>query len=193
MSTEDRAEAMAARLRRDLHWKLSAEEIAIVGRAYRLALGQRRPPLQEHDAALLHPGRTVLILAQDSDVTSATVLAASALVDTYNSSLAVPVHAIERELGSAIASLVSEVPKPESARDELLEQLISAEYDVRLIALAERLDHARHVHMMRGTDWHEERRTVEEIYLPVAMRTHELLARRLSWWLHAFSRRHPAA
>src|SRR3990172_7243721 len=62
---------------------------------------------------------------------------------------------------------------------------------VRLVALAERLDHLRHAHLRdAGHEWralvHAE---AEAIYLPVAMRTHPRLTQRYQHWCSAFGRR----
>jgi hypothetical protein len=60
---------------------------------------------------------------------------------------------------------------------------------VRLLALAERLDHARHLHLREPAVRAGFHRSVGEIYLPIAHRTHPRLARRYDWWWRMFRRR----
>lgn len=187
MNGQDRAEAMAARLRTTfLLAGLTEDDATRVESAYRAAMALRSGELPEAHPAYLHPARTALILFHDAGVGAVALLSAGTLVDTKNSELAVPLAEIERLCGARVAHLVAEVPSPDSAGDELLERLLVAPYDVQLVALAERLDCARHVHLLPAEDWRAEHDRVRDIYLPVAERTHPLLARRFAWWLGAF-------
>jgi hypothetical protein len=127
---------------------------------------------------VLHPSRTLLILLDDCDVTDARLLEAAATVESEHASLRV----------AAANGLAESVPLPH-ADAELLEQLVVADEDVRLIALAERLDHARHLHLRDPADWVAFHALVEDVYGPVARRTHPRLGRRYDWWLRMFRRR----
>jgi hypothetical protein len=127
----------------------------------------------------LHPSRTALVLLDDCDVTDVDVLEAATSVESEHDMLRV---APAGALGSA-------VPTPRSSGDALLEDLIVAEAPVQLIALAERLDHARHLHLRPEADWDGFHASVGAVYLPVAQRAHARLARRYDWWWQMFERR----
>ena len=126
---------------------------------------------------VLHPSRTLLILLDDCDVTDAEVLATAALVESE--------HTDQRIDDVAAAR----VPTPASSADLLLEELVSAQQPVRLIALAERLDHARHLHLRAPGVWRDFHESIGTVYAPVAERTHARLARRYAWWHRTFRRR----
>jgi (p)ppGpp synthase/HD superfamily hydrolase len=181
---------MAARLTDTLRsWHTSETDIERVTRAYWLALDQRRPRLAEHHPALLHPARSVLILFHDVNVREARVLSAAAVLDTSAPELEPDGSAIEARLGRDVAELVAAVPRPAEAGSELLEQLVIAEREIQLIALAERLDYARHLHLIRDEGWQQEHALVRDVYLPIALRTDAVLGRRFAWWVDAFGRR----
>lgn len=147
----------------------------------------------------LHPGRTVLILLDDCGITDADVLTAAALVETEHSTLRIGAEATLRASGRkpsrtgphvpSARALASGVPVPASAGDALLEELIVAAEAVRRIALAERLDHARHLHLRELSVWSDFHRLIDDVYLPVARRSDDRLARRLAWWYRTFQRR----
>ena len=132
----------------------------------------------EHFEAL-HPSRTLLILLDDCDVVDADVLEAAAAIESEHEQLRV----------AAMSSLALTVPVPLHGGDELAEALVVAHADVRLIALAERLDHARHLHLRAPESWPAFHRSIGTIYRPVAHRTHPRLARRYDWWWRMFDRR----
>ena len=135
----------------------------------------------EHFDAL-HPSRTLLILLDDCDVADVEVLAAAARVESEHP-----------ELRVAAEGLAAAVPIP-AETDTLLEDLIVASGDIRLIALAERLDHARHLHLRPRAHWAAFHESACSVYAPVARRTHPRLARRFEWWTRMFARRFlPAA
>lgn len=131
---------------------------------------------EEHFEAL-HPSRTLLILLDDVEVADADVLATAALVESE--------HPPFRLRGDTSAV----VPTPDSSGAELAEDLVGATAPVRLIALAERLDHARHLHLRDPSAWRAFHESIEAVYAPVAHRTHPRLARRYAWWLGTFRRR----
>lgn len=75
------------------------------------------------------------------------------------------------------------------------EALVLADTKVRRLALAERLDHLRHLHLLGPADGLDRDRAVLEhrrastVYLPVAARTDEVLERRYQHWCRVFQRR----
>ena len=131
----------------------------------------------EHFDAL-HPSRAILILLDDCEVADAAVLAATAQVESFDERLRV----------SGDAGLARGVPLPDRG-ERLLEELVIASAEIRLIALAERLDHARHLHLRPRSSWTPFHRTIAQVYTPIARRTHPRLARRFEWWECMFARR----
>lgn len=127
----------------------------------------------------LHPGRTLLVLLDDCAVLDAGMLEAAASLDSEHPELRAPP-------GNELAG---QVPMPDRAEDRLLEELLVTDHPVRLIALAERLDHARHLHLREPSRWQDFHRGIGAVYAPVATRTNERLARRYDWWWHTFRRR----
>ena len=189
MSEVDRAEAMAARLTDTfLHSGVPEGDAHSVVRAYWLAMERRRDLDVEHPMAL-HPARTVLILFHDCRVRDAAVLSAAAAIDTHASTRAVPCSTLASEVGAGAAQVCADVPVPQVAGEELLEALLIAEHNAQLIALAERLDFARHLHLLPDENWGREHALVRAVYLPVALRADEMLGRRFARWVDAFGRR----
>jgi hypothetical protein len=142
----------------------------------------------DHHPAYLHPGRSALILLRDASVTAAPVLAAACLVETRDPELRVAPERIDQVLGPDVGELVAAAPPPGS--EGLAEALVTASGEVCLVALAEHLDHLRHLHV-RGPepDWPERLDEVEAVWLPVAERTHARLATRYRHWARTFRRR----
>jgi hypothetical protein len=132
---------------------------------------------EEHFEAL-HPTRTLLILLDDCDVLDADVLEAAPRIESAHDALRM----------NAQGTLAALVPLP-MENDRLMEELVIASGEVRLLALAERLDHARHLHLRERADWAEFHRSVGDVYMPIAHRTHPRLARRYDWWWRMFQRR----
>lgn len=191
MSGAGRADAMAVRLAAAARARgVDEAGAAHVVRAFELAV--RRRGLAEEDPDHLHPGRTVLILLEDGAVRDRTVLAAGALVDAANPARAIAGAEIERAVGAEERALVAAVPDPDAA-DELLERLLVATEEVRLLALADRLDLVRHLHARPPAEWAETHALTRTAYLPVAERTAPTLARRLRWWCDTFAARYLAA
>lgn len=147
----------------------------------------RAERLPETHPDFLHPGRTVLILLLDAGVTDPVLLAAGGLAETLHPGLAAP-----RDTAAAprVRALLDQVPTPAHEGERLLEALLAASEPVRLIALAERLDHMRHLHLHPAEDWATLYRETRATYLPVAERTHPTLARRFRWWCDMFVRRY---
>ncbi|HEY8468783.1 MAG TPA: hypothetical protein VIL18_04030 [Longimicrobiales bacterium] len=170
---------------------LTEPERALLDRAFRLAMEPRgRLLCDDHHPDFLHPGRTVLILLEDVGCRDPLTLAAGAVCETLRPELAVPANEIRAALGPAVHSLVAAVPVPALVGDELLEQLVTGDHAARLVALAERLDHARHLHLRPRAEWAAFHGVTCEAYLPVALRTDATLARRFRWWCAMFERRY---
>ena len=137
----------------------------------------------DHDPRYLHPARTIRIMIADGDWRSVDALAAAAFVDTVDASLA-PAPPVER-----LRAIVAEVPRPDEAGDELLERIVTADLDVGLITVAERLDHARHIHLRSDIDHATFHAQIRATYVPAARRVSAQIARRLERWADAFERR----
>ncbi len=187
----DRGSAMAASLARTAQtFGVDGPGVALVSRAYALAMAPRVEHLDDdHHPLYLHPGRTALILLRDAGVTEANVLAAACVTESEDDIFAVHQGDIRSVLGDEIAQFIAALPRPRSAT--WVEDLVSGSEDVRLVVLAERLDHLRHAHLRDAeTEW--ERAVHAEggaVYLPLAERTNATLARRYRHWHRTFSRR----
>src|SRR5687767_6431553 len=135
--------------------RAGVDDVALLMSAYQIAMLPRLEHLSDvfhHD--MLHPARTVLILIEQAGITETTVLAAAALTESWDSELVVPTSVLRTDIADAVVGLRDAVPTPLSKeRDTLLEALVSAETDTALIAVAERLDHARHLHFRKQADW----------------------------------------
>jgi hypothetical protein len=136
-----------------------------------------RATLDDHHPWSLHPARTALILLDDC-----------AEVDPGLIAIAVGVDSLVPEWHDATGP-AGVVPTPATAGEELLEALVAAPRRIRLVACAERLDHARHLHMFEYGDAPGFRAEVASVYLPVAERTHAQVARRFERWLQASARK----
>jgi len=158
--------------------------------AYEVAVESRLTVLRDvFHPDLLHPARTALILLEDAAVRDADVLAASALVESEFAPLRVPSSVVTRDFPPRVAELVRTTPDPLEAGEELLARLVEGPPDVALIALAERLDHARHLHFRDPALWPSFYAQVGAVYLPFAHRASPPLAQRFSRWSLAFGRR----
>jgi (p)ppGpp synthase/HD superfamily hydrolase len=183
----DRAAAMAERVTLECSAVLPHAGAALVRAAVTAALRARDDAVvSELDPHCLHPARTVLILLSDVACRDADVLAAAAFVESLP--FAGP-RADASCLTARAHALLAAVPLPDDSADELLERLVTADPDAACIALAERLDHARHLHLMSGVAAAPFLAGVEAVYLPLATRICPPLARRLERWAGAFARR----
>lgn len=191
VSAGPRAEAMARRIAGAAERAgLTQAERALLDRAFRLAMEPRARLLaDDHDPDFLHPARTALILLEDLGCRDPHALAAGAVCETLRPELAAAAAEIRGVLGPAVHALVAAVPVPALAGDELLEQLVAADHATRLVALVERLDHARHLHLRPRAEWAAFHGLTREAYLPVALRTDPTLGRRFRWWCAMFERR----
>lgn len=167
-----------------------AEGIAEISRAHALAMRPRVAGFDnDHHPLFLHPGRTVLVLLRDVGCLDPLTLAAAALVESEDQALRIPGVEVAEVVGRAVADLVVRVPL--SGREDLAEALVTAEETVRLVALAERLDHLRHAHLRDApAGWCSAvLAEAEAVYRPVAHRTHPRLAQRYDHWCRTFARR----
>lgn len=190
MGGEDRGAAMAASLARAARSAgIGAEGVQRISIAHALAMAPRVATLDDdHHPVYLHPGRTVLVLLRDVDVTDPVLLAAAALVESEDAELQADLDAAASEMGSSVMELVRSVPA--SGSEALAETLVTAEADVRTLAIAERLDHLRHAHLRGDSEWRERvHAEAVAVYLPIAERTDERLAGRYRHWRRAFERR----
>lgn len=191
MGGEDRGTAMAASVVRAARTLgVSAEGIPEISRAHALAMGPRVAAFDDdHHPLFLHPGRTVLVLLRDVGCLDPLTLAAAALVESEDQALRIPGVEVAVVAGQAVADLVARVPL--SGREDLAEALVTAEETVRLVALAERLDHLRHAHLRDApAGWGPAvLAEAEAVYRQVAHRTHPRLAQRYDHWCRTFARR----
>jgi len=164
--------------------------LARISRAHALAMEPRVAALDDdHHPLFLHPGRSLLVLLRDVGCGDVTLLAAAALMESEDASFRVPVASIRAGVGPDVADLVAAAPL--SGDEALAERLVTAPEAVRLVALAERLDHLRHAHL-RDADGAWRRGIHDEataVYQPVAHRTHPRLAQRYDHWCRTFARR----
>lgn len=177
---------MAARVRDSVAPVLGTPAAELVHRAVLDAL-RARHELDPQDARYLHPGRVPLILLEDGGVRDEAVLAAGALLETHHLELA----GAPARLDARAVELLAQVPRPDlpDDQDELREALVTAPDDVRLLALVERLDHARHLHMYPEPEWRAFYDNIRAAYLPVAEWRGGLLGARYRRWADAFARR----
>lgn len=181
---------MGRRLERELRRSGVAEK-AIPGvlDAYGQAMEPRIEALDDHHPDFLHPARTVLVLLLDAGVRDAVLLSAAALWESRHPALAVPVAQVARRAGAAVGRLVEAVPSPERG-EQLLEDLVASSPDVLLLAVAEWLDHARHLHMAPREEWPSVHAITCNAYAVAARRTGPRLAGRFAFWCRRFAERY---
>jgi len=157
----------------------------LVHTAYLLATKPRAATLSAKDTRLLHPGRTVLILWQDCNTRDPGELAAAALLESQDFELRAQ---LDEFPSTAITELVEAIPNPRTSGYRLLEDLLALDPPGARIAVAEQLDHLRHLHLGDRAFWHAGFELATEVYLPVAQRTDPALARRLGRWCDMFEK-----
>lgn len=156
--------------------------------AYRVGVERRLHVLGDiFHPELLHPARTALILIEDAGCSDDAVLAAATLVESEFPELRVAVPEIRGAFGEQVADLVASVPDPAAAGEALLEELVLTPRDVGLIAVAERLDHARHLHFRSPALWRPFFAQISNAYLPFSGRVSRPLETRLAHWSVAFA------
>lgn len=183
---------MAAALARTARqFGVAQDGIVRLSTAHALAMVPRVEALDnQRHPVYLHPGHTALVLLRDVGLRDPVALCASTLTESEDDALRISLELVRREVGMDVADLVAAVPMPR--REALAEELVVAPERVRLVALAERLDHLRHAHMRKDVSRSWRRAIHEEamrVYLPVAERTHAKLAARYRHWGKAFARR----
>lgn len=189
MSVGDHIAAMSERLARDaaragVH-DADVDRLCRVFSAVAEARAARIGNRQHH--SVLHTARTALILIADCDINDPALLTAATALDTLDPQLmpgldTLPLAATERALAAqAFAAVNSEI---------VLEELLLADQTVRLLALAEALDHARHLHRQPAAAWAPFHEAACSVFLPIAGRTHDALARRFNWWCDMFRSRY---
>jgi len=188
---EDRARAMAVRLRgaatragltdADVDRLVHCYEWIVQPRSR--AFGNPRHP------DLLHPARTALILLEDVGLTDADAIAAGILYDARQPDLSPSDEQVAALAGVRAAALRAQFPGRDADPLEIREALVTADPHACLAALAEQLDHARHLHLAPQAIW----RAVFErtaAFQPVALRAHPQLALRYTRWIGVFERRY---
>lgn len=165
-------------------------EVSTLARAYSMAMVPRVAALEDdHHPAYLHPGRSALILLRDVGGVDVSVLSIAAVHESQDGALRLPVERVEAELGPEVAEGLTSIPLPGDER--LVERLVGLGPALSLAALAERLDHLRHLHVRDdlAESWTEAYDEAVEAWLPFASRVHETLARRYTHWARRFVRR----
>jgi hypothetical protein len=207
LSGHERAVAMARRLVISA-WRAGASERAAerLERAFLATVDFRATAVADaEDHRFLHPARTALILIDDAEVNDGDALAAATMVESIDRAVSPGAAWATAVAGAEAASLLAAVPLPADGAEDpdghalLREQLVTAEPLACLVALAEQLDQARHLHLrLRPADLYGSGPTpdpalflarVRAVYAPVAARVQPLLGRRLERWAGAFEAR----
>lgn len=190
MTEADRAEAMARRLARTAaRLGVDADGVALMVNAFRAAMVPRRARIQEdHHPDYLHPARTALILMDDARVADPDALVVALLLETRDPALALSAAKAE-QVDAPAASRRAAIPVPGEADETLVERLLLLPEDLARVALAERLDHARHLHLRERSEWAEYHSVTCSVYAPVAERVDAALFARIGWWCETFMRR----
>ena len=187
---EDRGEAMAARVERAVRragLDAYADPMAYL---FRAVLKHRSTVIEDPEHPdFLHPGRTVLILLEDLRSTDPDTLLAAPLRDSEQPEADLPDERALRLAGPRAAAIAAALPAAGSDDGDRLEALVSLDPESLLVALAERLDHARHLHLRAPESWAPFHRQIGAADLPAAARSHPRLAMRLESWHERFARR----
>lgn len=182
---------MARSLRAALRARaVTSQEQEAVIRAFALAMQIRIATLDDdHHPAWLHPGRSALIVLHDVQHVDPIVLIIAALHESVDVALQPPPEDIQEIVGASTWQTLQSIPMPGSER--LVERLLHLGPGLALAALAERLDHLRHLHMRKDlTDhWADTHVEVSEAWLPFAARVDPTLATRYAHWVRTFAKR----
>lgn len=182
---------MASSLRSALRARdIGESEIDAVTRVHALAMGPRIEHIDDdHHPAWLHPGRSAMILLHDVERVDSIVLIIAALHESVDASLRVPGEQIRAAVGSHALEALQSLPRPGDER--LVERLLLLGPGLALAALAERLDHVRHLHLREDLidTWADIHAETSEAWLPFAARTDPTLARRYAHWVRTFAKR----
>lgn len=143
----------------------------------------------DHDPRYLHPGRTALVALGDGGIRDARILAAALFLDTLSPELSPSPGAVrDAALESGVSGIqeawdaAAACPRPDD--EDLVERLVTAEDEERVLALCEWMDQLRHLRSWGNRDQVAlGQRLTRQVYLPAAERTRESLARRFRWWM----------
>ncbi len=188
---EDRARAMAARLETTASLAgLRDRDVDRIVRCYEYVIGPRMRAFGDpRHPDLLHPARTALILLEDVQLSDADAIAAGMLHDSRRSDLSTTLEAVRDVAGARAADLAAQFPARDADPLEIREALVTADPNACLAALAEQLDHARHLHLAGAEEWPAVfARTAA--FLPVARRAHPRLGARYVHWVDVFEQRY---
>lgn len=184
----DRANAMRARVIARLSREaVDVENLQIVDRSVSAALSLRDGRLaDDHHVDMLHPARSALILMDDAAIADPVLVAAAATLESRDLDLTLDLDRIDLRVSAVVRGIPSPVTTP---RAELVEMLLSLNRDRMAVALSERLDHARHLHLRSPDLWAAGLELEECAYLPLAARFGGAIGRRYDRWHRAFVRR----
>lgn len=169
---------------------LGDDEVGALAGAHSLAMTPRVDVLEDdHHPAYLHPGRSALILLRDVGRVDVSVLVVAALHESLDVHLRVGAEELEEHVGPAALEALASIPHPGDER--LVERLLMLGPGLSLAALAERLDHLRHLHVRADLVdlWPDSYQEVVEAWLPFARRVHPKLAVRYAHWARTFVKR----
>ncbi|MDG2281673.1 MAG: hypothetical protein P8L45_01065 [Longimicrobiales bacterium] len=168
----------------------ATEEQDTVVRVFALAMQTRIATLEDdHHPAWLHPGRSALILLHDVERVDPIVLIIAALHESVDLVLQPPPGQIQKVVGASAWQTLQSIPMPGSER--LVERLLLLGPGLALAALAERLDHLRHLHLREDLidHWADTHVEVAAAWLPFAARVHPTLGKRYAHWFRTFAKR----
>lgn len=161
-----------------------------VQRVFGLAMEPRVNQLDDdHHPAYLHPSRTGLVLLGDVGEVDVSVLIVGLIHESRDAGLRVGPKQVFEQLGEAAQQAVAAIPLPGDER--LVERLVALGPGSALAALAERLDHLRHLHLREDLAdvWADSYDEVVRAWLPFAGRVHPKLATRYAHWVRTFVKR----
>lgn len=204
MTLRARADAMLDRVTAEARPAVGDDGARLVRGAVLAALEPRDARFDDHDPRCLAPARTVRILISDTVCSDTDILMAAAFVDSVDGLAPVDQSALTDRARALLAAVP--LPRPTApmsdaadaadesdaraaADDDLLERLVCAEPAAAVIALVERLDQARHLHLRKDLQWAAFHAEVRAAYIPAAHRLAPRLEQRLARWGDAFERR----
>jgi len=185
---EERAIAMSRRLHRTARRTgLADAEADRLVDLFALVMDRRATTLSDPaHPEYLHPARTALILMDDAAVQEPVALQAAIIRDTVRTGLEPTAEALRGVADEMAFAAARRIPGADLDDFALLEALVVLEPDLLDAALAERLDHARHLHMGESAGWSEFHRQVSAVYLPASRRGNRRIAQRFGRWAEAF-------
>jgi GTP diphosphokinase / guanosine-3',5'-bis(diphosphate) 3'-diphosphatase len=165
---------------------LSSQELALVGRAYRVAetahSGQMR---DEGTPYIVHPVRVAVALADELEIYSPQLISGALMHDVIEDS-SVTREQVRADFGEEIAQIVWLLTKFEDVSLPVYLKAIeeAAHTGAPLVKLCDRLDNLRFLaHSPRAEKKRRYIRTTEAFYIPLAARTNRYLHDELERWL----------